>query len=306
MKNLSIDAIYDKLAKEEPIVSDIIIKKFQEEKVNTCYTVYLEKVFELSQDYHIHDEYEILYVMKGQVLYNIIDKQYTLNPGDMILIPKNTLHKIANPKENTKRIVLSFSDEYVSHYSTPKTNLLTVFNKVKESKIHKISFSTQYKKILENNLLQLCQLFTSKEYGSDIIYNLRFAQTMLLINSSFQALREDYIPNEDDTVISSISNYIEKNIDKKITLNDISNHTSLSISRIAHLFKEKTGITIIQYITKKRLVLAKNLLRKGMPINDIYQECGFQDYTSFFRTFKKEYSITPKQFLAQYKQSNQM
>jgi AraC-like DNA-binding protein len=129
---------------------------------------------------------------------------------------------------------------------------------------------------------------------------------MLLINSSFQALREDYIPNEDDTVIASISSYIEMNIDKKITLNDLSNHTSLSISRLAHLFKEKTGITIIQYITKKRLVLAKNLLRKGMPINDIYQECGFQDYTSFFRTFKKEYSITPKQFLAQYKQSNQI
>ena len=99
---------------------------------------------------------------------------------------------------------------------------------------------------------------------------------------------------------------MNKNIDKKITLSDISNHTSLSISRLAHLFKEKTGITIVQFITKKRLVLAKNLLKKGMPIHDIYQECGFQDYTSFFRTFKKEYSITPKQFFAQYKQSNQM
>ena len=306
MKNLSIDAIYDKLAKEEPIVSDIIIKKFQEENANTCYAVFLEKVFELSQDYHVHDEYEMLYVMKGQVLYNIIDKQYTLNPGDMILIPKNTLHKIANPKENTKRIVLSFSDDYILHYSTQQTNLLNVFNKVKETNIHKISFSTQHKKIIENNLLQLCELFTSKEYGSDIIYNLRFAQTMLLINSSFQALREDYIANEDDTVISSIINYIEKNIDKKITLKDISIHTSLSISRLAHLFKEKTGITIVQYMIKKRLVLAKKLLRKGMPIHDIYQECGFQDYTSFFRTFKKEYSITPKQFLAQYKKSNQM
>ena len=107
MKNLSIDEIYAKLAIEEPIVSDILIKKFQENNTITCYTVYLEKVFELSQDYHVHDEYEMLYVMKGQVLYNIIDKQYTLNPGDMILIPKNTLHKIANPKENTRTIVLS-------------------------------------------------------------------------------------------------------------------------------------------------------------------------------------------------------
>lgn len=62
----------------------------------------------------------------------------------------------------------------------------------------------------------------------------------------------------------------------------------------------------MQYLTKKRLVLAKNLLRKGIPIHNIYQECGFQDYTSFFRTFKKEYGITPKLFLAQYKNSTNL
>lgn len=306
MKNLSIDEIYAKLAKEEPIVSDILIKKFQENNTITCYTVYLEKVFELSQDYHVHDEYEMLYVMKGQVLYNIIDKQYTLNPGDMILIPKNTLHKIANPKENTRRVVLSFSDEYISHYSSKQTNLLDVFNKVNDTNIHKISFSSHHKKMIETNLLQLCELFTSKEYGADVIYNLRFAQTLLLINSSFRAFLEDHVANEDDSVISSISSYINKNIDKKITLQDLSLYTSLSISRLAHLFKEKTGITIMQYLTKKRLVLAKNLLRKGIPIHNIYQECGFQDYTSFFRTFKKEYGITPKLFLAQYKNSTNL
>lgn len=306
MKNLSIDEIYAKLAIEEPIVSDILIKKFQENNTITCYTVYLEKVFELSQDYHVHDEYEMLYVMKGQVLYNIIDKQYTLNPGDMILIPKNTLHKIANPKENTRRIVLSFSDEYISHYSSKKTNLLDVFNKVSDTNIHKMSFSSQHKKMIETNLLQLCELFTSKEYGADVIYNLRFAQTLLLINSSFRAFLEDHVANEDDSVISSISSYINENIDKKITLQDLSLYTSLSISRLAHLFKEKTGITIMQYLTKKRLVLAKNLLRKGIPIYNIYQECGFQDYTSFFRTFKKEYGITPKLFLAQYKNSTNL
>ena len=62
----------------------------------------------------------------------------------------------------------------------------------------------------------------------------------------------------------------------------------------------------MQYLTKKRLVLAKNLLRKGIPIHNIYQECGFQDYTSFFRTFKKEYGITPKLFLSQYKNSTNL
>ncbi len=299
------EKIYAKLLEEDPIISKIIVKKFQEEGYKSCYTVYLEKVFELSQDYHVHDEYEILYVLDGRVLYNIIDKQYTLESGDMILIPINTLHKIANPKEKTKRIVLSFSNDYITHFSTDKTNLLNVFNRIKETNIHKISFKNQLKKILENNLKQLCQLFVSNEYGADIVYNSKFAQTMLLINNEFQSLREDYIPNEDDSTISLITKYIDENIDKKITLLDLSKYTSLSVSRLAHLFKEKTGITIIQYLTKKRLVLSKNLLRKKIPIHIICEECGFQDYTSFFRSFKKEYNITPKQFMSQYKNNNE-
>jgi AraC-like DNA-binding protein/mannose-6-phosphate isomerase-like protein (cupin superfamily) len=297
--------LYKKLLKEAPIVSEILVKKFTEEGYNSCYCVYLEKVFELSQDYHVHDEYEILYVLEGKVLYNIIDKQYVLESGDMILIPMNTLHKIANPDAKTKRIVLSFSNEYISHYSTEKTNLLNVFNKIKITNIHKISFKNQLKKILETNLKQLCELFKSKEYGADILYNSKFTQTILLINNEFQSIREDYIPNEDDATISLITKYIDDNIDKKITLSDISKFTSLSISRVAHLFKEKTGITIVQYITKKRLVLAKHLLGKGIPIHHIYGECGFQDYTSFFRSFKKEYNITPKQFITSYKNINQ-
>ena len=58
-------------------------------------------------------------------------------------------------------------------------------------------------------------------------------------------------------------------------------------------------------INKKRLIQAKTLLRKGHSIQDIYSICGFQDYTSFFRSFKKEYNITPKQFITHFKNTNQ-
>ena len=45
---------------------------------------------------------------------------------------------------------------------------------------------------------------------------------------------------------------------------------------------------------------AKELLKTGDPIISIYNKCGFQDYTSFFRAFKKEYGITPKEFQNHY------
>lgn len=304
MKNNDINLIYDKLTSTEPIVSDIVLKKFTKDYVHQCYTVYLENVFELSRDYHVHDEYEILYVINGKVLYNIIDKQYELEPGDMILIPKNTLHKIANPSSKSKRIVLSFSEEFITHYSTNKTNLLNVFNEIKSKNIHKISFKNQVKSNLEKNLKLLCDLFISEDYGDDLIYNLTFAKTMLLINKQFEKIEEDYIPNSDDVIISKIIKYIEDNYSRKILLEDIASYLSLSVSRVCHVFKERTGISILQYINKKRLIESKILLRKGLEISTICTECGFQDYTSFFRSFKKEYNMTPKEFINSQKNTN--
>lgn len=304
MKNRDIEAIYDKLISKEPIVNDIVLRKFKNDFNRQCYTVYLENVFELSRDYHVHDEYEILYVVNGKVLYNIVDKQYELEPGDMILIPKNTLHKIANPSSKSRRIVLSFSEEFITHYSTNKTNLLNVFNEIKNKNIHKITFKNQVKNSLEKSLKLLCDLFISEEFGDDLIYNLTFAKTMLLINKQFEKIEEDYVPNTDDVLISKIVKYIEENYSRKILLTDIAEYLSLSISRVCHVFKEKTGISILQYINKKRLIQSKILLRKGLPIYTICTECGFQDYTSFFRSFKKEYNMTPKDFLNSQKIQN--
>lgn len=65
---------------------------------------------------------------------------------------------------------------------------------------------------------------------------------------------------------------------------------------LMHKFKQETGSTIYDYVIKKRLAMAKILIRKGMPISQIYQECGFNDYSSFERAFKKNIGISPREY----------
>ena len=81
-----------------------------------------------------------------------------------------------------------------------------------------------------------------------------------------------------------------------MVIEDIANHTCLSPSTISHTFKEQTGVSVHRYIIKKKMVLAKNLIKNNVSFNEIYERCGFNDYTSFFRCFKKEYGITPKDY----------
>ena len=92
---------------------------------------------------------------------------------------------------------------------------------------------------------------------------------------------------------------------KKILIKDLASRLSLSESRLSHLFKQETGISIHKFLIKKRLMYAKNFIRSGEHINVVYALVGFNDNTSFFRAFKKEFNTTPKKYLANYKMTTE-
>ena len=65
---------------------------------------------------------------------------------------------------------------------------------------------------------------------------------------------------------------------------------------IAHVFKDEIGMSIHQYISKKRLARCREALLGDVPVTKVYLLFGFHDYSSFYRAFKKEYGISPKDF----------
>ena len=135
------------------------------------------------------------------------------------------------------------------------------------------------------------------DFGADLFYIQNFIKSLVIISyESFKIEEEKDLFRNKNTIITKIVDYINNNISQKILLEDIAKHLSLSISRISHIFKIENGMTILEYINKQRLSLAKELIYQGETFTHIAAECGFQDYTSFFRTFKKEIGITPGEY----------
>jgi two-component system response regulator YesN len=92
-------------------------------------------------------------------------------------------------------------------------------------------------------------------------------------------------------------NYIDANYNKPITLADVSRASHLSVSRLAHLFKEQMGITIIDYLTSVRIERAKQLLlATDQNCTEICFEVGYNNQSYFTRSFKGFVGITPRQF----------
>ncbi len=95
-------------------------------------------------------------------------------------------------------------------------------------------------------------------------------------------------------------NYIEANYDKPVTLAQIARASHLSASRLAHLFKEQMGITVIDYVTSVRIEQAKHLLlATGQSCTEICFDVGYNNQSYFTRTFKAAVGVTPRQFRLQ-------
>ena len=83
---------------------------------------------------------------------------------------------------------------------------------------------------------------------------------------------------------------------EKLTIRDIAHKFYISDSSISHQFKQKMGVSIYHYITQRRLISAKNLISKGMALEHVAVQVGFTDYSAFYRAFKQEYGISPRQY----------
>ena len=102
------------------------------------------------------------------------------------------------------------------------------------------------------------------------------------------------------TQIRPAIDYIHAHYEEPITLTEIAKASHLSPSRLAHVFKEQMGITLIDYVTGVRIERAKELLLgTDQSCTEICFQAGYTNHSYFTRTFKSLVGMTPRQFRAQ-------
>lgn len=101
-------------------------------------------------------------------------------------------------------------------------------------------------------------------------------------------------------LLTGILSYVENNLSERITLEDVASRFFVSTSTVTHLFNKKMNISFYQYVLRYRLWKAKNLILEGLPMEKVAAQVGFNDYSAFYRAFKQEFGISPRQY---YKQS---
>jgi AraC-like DNA-binding protein len=90
--------------------------------------------------------------------------------------------------------------------------------------------------------------------------------------------------------------YINQNISKETSLGEISSHFFISESYLCRIFKTATGMTINKYVTARRISIAKALLADNLSLNEVCEQCGYNNYSNFVKAFTKTVGISPKKY----------
>jgi AraC-like DNA-binding protein len=106
----------------------------------------------------------------------------------------------------------------------------------------------------------------------------------------------DKIQAEKPELLDRIAACIEENYSSHISATELARRFYVSSSTISHLFKQRMGVSVYRYITQRRLIAAKSRIEAGESMENVALAVGFSDYSGFYRAFKQEYGISPRQY----------
>ena len=240
--------------------------------------------------WHYHDFHKIIVFISGKVTYHIEGKAYHLKPRDILLVSQGAIHKPEiDPSVPYERYIFWIRDDLSCQ------ELNTCFQKANDRSFNLVRADSALQERLKDLLPEIEQTLQNKHFGDTVLRNALFTQFMIYINRIF--LRTSSSPDKktysSDTQVEQLLKYINRNLSENLSIDQLANRFFFSKYHMMRKFKNETGYTIHNYITSKRLLMARSLISQGMPVMKAAQASGFHDYTTFVRAYKKQFGKAP-------------
>lgn len=281
-------------------ILDGIFEKVDYEK-NSSILLHINKEYE---DYPIHWHTAMEIIMPLDNTYKVVINKivYSLNPGDILIIPPGELHELYAPSMGC-RIILQFDFSLISNLK----GFSGIFPILLQPRILTLANSPDIHDILQNLLLSIKEEYIQNDNLSEASIYSKIIQIFILTARKYMntgnlfpyvkiSKQKEYIEK-----FNLIFDYINVNLTEDITLDKIADIAGFSKFHFSRLFKQFTDISFYDYLNQKRVKAAESLLlNPSLTITDVAMQSGFSSISTFNRVFKMMKECTPTEFKSLY------
>lgn len=233
-----------------------------------------------------HNYHEILLFVGGKTTFLSEEKRIPLSPYQTVIIPKETYHQFINvTDEEYHRCVFSF-------YDIPEFEVL-IKKCMRSPRV--IEASGEQRRLFHKMNETVDRDSSEKE--KQILMQALLALVLSEVSRDHSAVKEGSEPNE---ITSKSIEMINVDLCNKISIPELSRRLNVSVSTLTQTFKRDMNISVYQYILRKRLILAQQKIRDGESATAAAMLCGFNDYSSFYKQYKKMFGVSPSEKLSRF------
>ena len=245
---------------------------------------------------HVHDFFEfVVYLGQEPIQYRVADREYRAEFGDILVCDMLDEHMLlCDSNEHHMRFSVGLSFSFVMACSTKDDNLLQIFSRnsncypvlhVGPLAIHK------YVELIHQ--FEACPL----QHGKTVFQQAILHQILAYLQDDFLRVNgAGTTITRQDTLVCELVNYINLHIGEDLSLKALGRITNYNPTYLSRTFKNMTHSPLKVYIDEKRISTAKLLMARALPLAEIAAQVGFQNYSTFYNTFKRLAGRSPENY----------
>lgn len=232
---------------------------------------------------HMHEEYELYYFLEGNADYVVGEKVYPLAPYDLLLIRPAVYHfPVLHEPMPYRRIVFNFTEEYVPREAAPALRTAAVLHHAPPAG-------------------RIGQFLTAAERAAehfseeDAVRALQELLGLILLEFKYETPAHEERADVLHPRLSEILRHIDSHLTGPMSVSSLSARFFVSPSWLTHAFSDYLHIGVMQYVNSKKVLRAQRLIRMGTSPTQAAEECGFSNYSTFFRLYRAFLGVSPAQ-----------
>lgn len=247
-------------------------------------------------DWHCHQFYEIFYHIDGDVDFLVEGHKYHLEKNTLLIMRPMEFHSVL-PRSPAKyeRFVINFKPEDLLYICLENQMLAPFWDRpAGKGNLFSIAGNHEIQSIFSKLACETGLPSKAVDSRAEFLLGELLVQILQLSNQVDIGSTPPLQSN--NALVNAVVAYIGENITQKLTLSDLAEQFFVSKQYLSRLFKRYIGAPVNEYITHKKIGLAVQLLTEGGKPTAVAQQCGFTEYSTFFRAFKRILGKKPEDY----------